>query len=109
MTLRHDVLEVRMTRLTLDDVYEHISGVCFKTGPPGQVGAETEWFVVDRQGPDRHLGRGPGAGGSPSGLWWPGRRRTGTWRSAGRVRRWRPRPRRPPAAASPTNRAVSSS
>ena len=31
-----------MTRLTLDDVYEHISGVCFKTGPPGQVGAETE-------------------------------------------------------------------
>src|SRR3954467_2352391 len=53
MTLGHDVLEVRMTRLTLDDVYEHISGVCFKTGPPGQVGAETEWFVVDRQGADR--------------------------------------------------------
>src|SRR3569833_2789161 len=44
-----------MTRLTLDDVYEHISGVCFKTGPPGQVGAETEWFVVDRQAPDRHV------------------------------------------------------
>jgi glutamate--cysteine ligase len=58
MTLRHDVLEVRMTRLTLDDVYEHISGVCFKTGPPGQVGAETEWFVVDRQAPDRHVAIG---------------------------------------------------
>jgi glutamate--cysteine ligase len=36
-----------MSRLTIDDVYEHVSGVCFKTGPPGQVGAETEWFVVD--------------------------------------------------------------
>ncbi|GAB2800963.1 ergothioneine biosynthesis glutamate--cysteine ligase EgtA [Actinoallomurus bryophytorum] len=44
-----------MTRLTLDDVYEHISGVCFKTGPPGQVGAETEWFVVDRREPERHV------------------------------------------------------
>jgi glutamate--cysteine ligase len=40
-----------MTSLTLDDVYEHISGVCFKTGPPGQVGAETEWFVDDRRSP----------------------------------------------------------
>jgi glutamate--cysteine ligase len=46
---------VYVTRLTLDDVYEHISGVCFKTGPPGQVGAETEWFVVDRRDPDRHV------------------------------------------------------
>ncbi|MDN3356934.1 ergothioneine biosynthesis glutamate--cysteine ligase EgtA [Actinomadura sp. DC4] len=44
-----------MTRLTLDDVYEHISGVCFKTGPPGQVGAETEWFVADRQVPERRV------------------------------------------------------
>jgi glutamate--cysteine ligase len=44
-----------MTRLTLDDVYEHVSGVCFKTGPPGHVGAETEWFVVDRRAPDRHV------------------------------------------------------
>jgi glutamate--cysteine ligase len=44
-----------VTRLTLDDVYEHVSGVCFKTGPPGQVGAETEWFVVERGAPDRHV------------------------------------------------------
>lgn len=44
-----------MTRLTLDDVYEHVSGVCFKTGPPGQVGAEAEWFVIDRNAPDRHV------------------------------------------------------
>jgi glutamate--cysteine ligase len=55
MTLGHDVTEVLMTRLTLDDVYEHISGVCFKTGPPGQVGAETEWFVLDRGAPERHV------------------------------------------------------
>jgi glutamate--cysteine ligase len=47
-----------MTRLTLDDVYEHVSGVCFKTGPPGQVGAETEWFVLDRRAPDRHVAIG---------------------------------------------------
>jgi glutamate--cysteine ligase len=42
-----------MTRLTVDGVYEHVSGVCFKTGPPGQVGAETEWFVVDRLDQER--------------------------------------------------------
>lgn len=44
-----------MSRLTIDDVYEHVSGVCFKTGPPGQVGAETEWFVVDRREPAGHV------------------------------------------------------
>jgi glutamate--cysteine ligase len=44
-----------MSRLTLDGVYEHVSGVCFKTGPPGLVGAETEWFVVDRDDPARHV------------------------------------------------------
>ncbi|GLY72974.1 ergothioneine biosynthesis glutamate--cysteine ligase EgtA [Actinoallomurus iriomotensis] len=44
-----------MTRLTLDDVYDHVSGVCFKTGPPGQVGAETEWFVEDRRSPDSRV------------------------------------------------------
>jgi glutamate--cysteine ligase len=44
-----------MTRLTVDGVYEHVSGVCFKTGPPGQVGAETEWFVVDPRDEARHV------------------------------------------------------
>jgi glutamate--cysteine ligase len=48
-------LEVVMTGLTLDDVYEHVSGVCFKTGPPGRVGAETEWFVEDRRSPDTRV------------------------------------------------------
>ncbi|MFC0037438.1 ergothioneine biosynthesis glutamate--cysteine ligase EgtA [Actinomadura rayongensis] len=34
-----------MTRLTVDGVYQYICGVCFKKGPPGTVGAETEWLV----------------------------------------------------------------
>lgn len=44
-----------MTRLTIDDVHEHASGVCFKTGPPGTVGAETEWIVVDHSDPSAHV------------------------------------------------------
>ncbi|MGI5167873.1 ergothioneine biosynthesis glutamate--cysteine ligase EgtA [Spirillospora sp. CA-253888] len=40
-----------MTRLTVDDVYQYIHGVCFKNGPPGVVGAETEWFVTSRADP----------------------------------------------------------
>ncbi|MCW2889087.1 MAG: glutamate/cysteine ligase family protein [Streptosporangiaceae bacterium] len=44
-----------MTRLTVDDVYQHSYGVCFKTGPPGVVGAETEWLVVDPRRPGAHV------------------------------------------------------
>ncbi|MDL4771831.1 MULTISPECIES: ergothioneine biosynthesis glutamate--cysteine ligase EgtA [Thermomonosporaceae] len=44
-----------MTRLTIDDVYQHIHGVCFKNGPPGTVGAETEWFVIDSADPGAHV------------------------------------------------------
>lgn len=40
-----------MAQLTIDDVHEYVSGVCFKTGPPGLVGAEAEWFVVDSEDP----------------------------------------------------------
>jgi glutamate--cysteine ligase len=47
--------ELPVTRLTIDDVYEHVSGVCFKTGPPGRVGAETEWLVVDPADPAAHV------------------------------------------------------
>ncbi|WP_028647141.1 ergothioneine biosynthesis glutamate--cysteine ligase EgtA [Nocardiopsis sp. CNT312] len=36
-----------MAHITEDDVHDHINGVCFKTGPPGKVGAETEWLVTD--------------------------------------------------------------
>jgi glutamate--cysteine ligase len=66
--------ESTVTRLTVDGVYQHIRGVCFKTGPPGTVGAETEWFVVDTADSAAHVpaGRvralvesaGPPAGGS---------------------------------------------
>lgn len=44
-----------MHRLTVDDVYEHVHGVCFKNGPPGTVGAETEWLIIDRTAPGAHV------------------------------------------------------
>ena len=44
-----------MKRLTLDDVYEHCGAVCFKNGPPGTVGLETEWFVFDPLDTGRHI------------------------------------------------------
>jgi glutamate--cysteine ligase len=44
-----------VTGLTLDAVYEYMDGVCFKTGPPGTVGVETEWFVVDPGDRGRHV------------------------------------------------------
>lgn len=51
-----------MARLTVDDVFAHAYGICFKTGPPGRVGVETEWFVVDPARPADHLPVGrPGA------------------------------------------------
>ncbi|GAB2809960.1 ergothioneine biosynthesis glutamate--cysteine ligase EgtA [Actinocorallia aurea] len=37
--------------VTVEDVYEYVHGVCFKKGPPGTVGAETEWFVRERARP----------------------------------------------------------
>ncbi|MFY7068514.1 ergothioneine biosynthesis glutamate--cysteine ligase EgtA [Nocardiopsis changdeensis] len=40
-----------MAHMTTDDVHEYINGVCFKTGPPGKVGAETEWLVTDTAAP----------------------------------------------------------
>lgn len=41
-----------MVRLTQNDVHDYINGICFKTGPPGKVGVETEWLVVDPGRPD---------------------------------------------------------
>lgn len=35
----------------VEDAADHVRGVCFKTGPPGCVGTELEWFVVP-DGPD---------------------------------------------------------
>ncbi|GHC97179.1 glutamate--cysteine ligase EgtA [Nocardiopsis terrae] len=40
-----------MVPMTTEDVHEYINGVCFKTGPPGKVGAETEWLVTDPEQP----------------------------------------------------------
>jgi glutamate--cysteine ligase len=34
-----------------DDVVPLVAGTCFKTGPPGQVGVELEWLVVDPANP----------------------------------------------------------
>ncbi|MFC4059207.1 ergothioneine biosynthesis glutamate--cysteine ligase EgtA [Planomonospora corallina] len=42
--------------LTEDDVYAHAHGICFKTGPPGLTGVESEWLVTSTGGPG-----GPGA------------------------------------------------
>ncbi|MFW5419664.1 ergothioneine biosynthesis glutamate--cysteine ligase EgtA [Nocardiopsis sp. CNT-189] len=42
-----------MTRLTESDVHHYIRGICFKNGPPGRVGIETEWLVTDPADPDR--------------------------------------------------------
>ena len=44
-----------MTRLTVDDVLEYAHGISFKTGPPGRVGVETEWLVVDEDEPARGI------------------------------------------------------
>lgn len=37
----------------VEDVHGFVKRVCFKTGPPGTVGIESEWFVVDPTDPDR--------------------------------------------------------
>lgn len=44
-----------MVHLTVDDVYQYTRGVCFKKGPPGTVGAETEWLVLDGAAPGAHV------------------------------------------------------
>ncbi|MGW4893387.1 ergothioneine biosynthesis glutamate--cysteine ligase EgtA [Kitasatospora sp. NPDC004240] len=40
-----------MTPLTEADALSHVSGVCFKVGPPRLVGVEVEWFVHDGRCP----------------------------------------------------------
>src|SRR4051795_3168903 len=43
-------------RLTdVEDVHGFVKRACFKTGPPGTVGIESEWFVVDPTDPDRSV------------------------------------------------------
>ncbi|SDT79775.1 glutamate-cysteine ligase family protein [Actinoplanes derwentensis] len=38
-----------------DDAIEHIRGICFKTGPPRQVGAELEWTTHRTADPTAYL------------------------------------------------------
>ena len=37
--------------LSEEDAEAHVHGICFKTGPPGQVGVELEWLVSDQHDP----------------------------------------------------------
>src|SRR5687768_6607651 len=53
--LSNEGVRVYRSRLSEDDVHQYIRGVCFKNGPPGTVGAETEWFVVDVAAPGAHV------------------------------------------------------
>jgi glutamate--cysteine ligase len=39
------------TALGEEEVEEHVSGICFKTGPPRRTGVELEWLVRDRRHP----------------------------------------------------------
>ena len=39
------------TRFTEADAEARVHGICFKTGPPEQVGVELEWLVRDRRDP----------------------------------------------------------
>ncbi|GAA3736352.1 glutamate--cysteine ligase [Spinactinospora alkalitolerans] len=41
-----------MGYLTETEVHDYIHGICFKTGPPGLVGVESEWLVTDPARPD---------------------------------------------------------
>ena len=44
----------RVLRRTADAI-EHISGICFKTGPPGRIGAELEWTTHRAGDPSAYL------------------------------------------------------
>lgn len=39
----------------VDDVVRYVASVCFKTGPPGRVGVEAEWHVIDLATPRRRV------------------------------------------------------
>ena len=45
-----------MVHMTTEDIHEYINGMCFKTGPPGKVGVEAEWLVVDPAHPEEPVG-----------------------------------------------------
>jgi len=37
--------------LTEGDAEAQVHGICFKTGPPGRIGVELEWLVLDGRDP----------------------------------------------------------
>lgn len=41
--------------ITEEDVVAYVGGICFKTGPPGLVGVESEWLITDPQQPREHV------------------------------------------------------
>lgn len=43
------------TSLTEDDVIAYVRGICFKTGPPGRIGVESEWLITDPDHPYEHV------------------------------------------------------
>src|SRR6516165_11705553 len=62
--------------LTERDAEAQVHGICFKTGPPGRIGVELEWLVLDGRDPAlpvraeqiaaalAHFGGSGGSGGS---------------------------------------------
>jgi glutamate--cysteine ligase len=47
----HETSKKPSTMLTEATAQEHVHGICFKTGPPRQVGVELEWFIRDLRDP----------------------------------------------------------
>ncbi len=45
----------RATVRSEHDVHGFVTRTCFKTGPPGRVGIESEWFVHDLAAPAQHV------------------------------------------------------
>ena len=48
-------VDARATIRSEHDVLGFVTRTCFKTGPPGRVGIESEWFLHDPADPGRYL------------------------------------------------------
>jgi glutamate--cysteine ligase len=46
-------------RLTEERAQAYLSGICFKTGPPGGYGVELEWLLYDQTDPLRRIAAAP--------------------------------------------------
>jgi glutamate--cysteine ligase len=54
-TLNRDDADTRRVLRSQDDVEERIRAICFKTGPPEQIGAELEWTLHHQAAPEAPL------------------------------------------------------